>query len=55
MFWVIPSMHGFKAKHLTLLLTAVHDWTEALNYCLSTHCAFLDCAKAFDSVSHESC
>ena len=45
---------GFHRKRSTvsLLLQAVHDWAGSLNRCNSTHCLFLDLAKAFDSVSH---
>ena len=38
---------------LQLLVTAIHDWAEALNSHLSTHCVFVDFAKVFDSVPHE--
>ena len=37
---------------LYLLLQAVHDWAGSLEHRNSTHCLFLDLAKAFDSVSH---
>ena len=45
---------GFRRKSstVTLLLRAVHDWAESLERRNSTHCLFLDLAKAFDSVSH---
>jgi len=45
---------GFWHKHSTvsLLLEAVHDWAKSLEHPNSTHCIFLDLAKAFDSVSH---
>ena len=45
---------GFRSKRSTvsLLLSAVHDWAKSLNDHLSTHCVFIDFAKAFDSVSH---
>ena len=42
---------GFRRKS-SLLLRAVHDWAESLERRNSTHCLFLDLAKAFDSVSH---
>ena len=49
------AQFGFRAKRSTvsLLLSAVHDWAETLNRRLSTHCIFIDFAKAFDSVPHE--
>ncbi len=49
------SQFGFRIKHSTaaLLMTAIHDWAETLNNRLSTHCVFIDFAKAFDSVPHE--
>ena len=45
---------GFRSKYSTtsLLLHAVHDWAGSLEHRNSTHCLFLDLAKAFDSVSH---
>ena len=45
---------GFRSKRSTvsLLLLAVHDWAKSLNDHLSTHCVFIDFAKAFDSVPH---
>ena len=46
---------GFRSKWSTvsLLLLAVHDWAKSsLNDHLSTHCVFIDFAKAFDSVPH---
>ena len=45
---------GFRCKRSTvsLLLQAVYDWAGSLNHRNSTHCLFLDLAKAFDSVSH---
>ena len=45
---------GFCSKRSTtsLLLQAVHNWTGSLEHRNSTHCLFLDLAKAFDSVSH---
>ena len=49
------SQFGFRIKHstATLLMTAIHDWAETLNNRLSTHCVFIDFAKAFDSVPRE--
>ena len=48
------AQFGFRQKRSTtsLLLSAVHDWAFNLNERLSTHCVFLDFAKAFDSVPH---
>ena len=45
---------GFRCKRsiVSLLLQAVHDWAESLDRHNSTHCIFLNLAKAFDSVSH---
>ena len=45
---------GFRHKRSTvsLLLQAVHDWAGSLDRRNSTHCLFLDLAKAFDYVSH---
>ena len=45
---------GFRRNRSTisLLLQAVHDWAGSLERRNSTHCLFLDLAKAFDSVSH---
>ena len=36
-----------------MLLSAVNDWSSHFNDWLSTHCVFLDFAKAFDSVPHQ--
>ena len=41
-----------KRSTVSLLLQAVHDWAGSLDRRNSTHCLFLDLAKAFDSVSH---
>ena len=45
---------GFRHKRSTvsLLLEAVNDWAVSLENRNSTHCVFLDLARAFDSVSH---
>lgn len=49
------TQFGFRANHSTvsLLLSAVHDWSLCLELRSSVHCIFLDFAKAFDSVAHE--
>ena len=48
------ALFGFRPKRSTtsVLLSAVHDWAFNLNERLSTHCVFLDFAKAFDSMPH---
>ena len=45
---------GFHRKRSTvsLLLQTVHDWAGSLDHHNSSHCIFLDLAKAFGSVSH---
>ena len=49
------TQFGFRANRSTvsLLLSAVHDWSLCLELRNSVHCVFLDFAKAFDSVAHE--
>lgn len=49
------TQHGFRSCRSTtsLLLTVVHDWALSLEHRSTTHCVFLDCAKAFDSVPDE--
>ena len=49
------TQFGFRANHsiVSLLLSAVHDWSLCLELRNSVHCVFLDFAKAFDSVAHE--
>ena len=49
------TQFGFRANRSTvsLLLSAVHDWSLCLELRSSVHCIFLDFAKAFDSVAHE--
>ena len=44
------AQFGFRVKCSTtsLLLSAVNDWASHLNCRLTTHCAFLNFAKAFD-------
>ena len=52
---ISPCQYGFhkncSASHL--LVQVVHDWAKALDSCSSSHCLFLDFAKAFDSVPHQ--
>ena len=52
---ISSCQYGFRkncsASHL--LVQVVHDWAKALNYRGSSHCLFLDFAKAFDSVPHQ--
>jgi len=47
--------HGFQPNHSTIssLLTVIHKWALSLEHRSTTHCIFLDYAKAFDSVPHE--
>ena len=49
------AQFGFRSHRSTvsLLLSAVHDWSLSLELRNSVHCVFLDFAKAFDSVAHE--
>ena len=49
------TQFGFRAQRSTvsLLLSAVHDWSLCLELRNSVHCVFLDFAKAFDCVAHE--
>ena len=49
------AQFGFRTKRSTtsLLLSAVDDWASHLNKQLTTHCVFLNFAKAFDSVPHQ--
>ena len=51
------SVHqfGFRPNHSTvsLLLNAVNDWALNLEHRRTSHCLFLDFAKAFDTVPHE--
>ena len=46
---------GFRANRstVTLLLSAMNDWSSCLERRSTTHCVLLDFAKAFDSVPHE--
>ena len=49
------AQFGFCSRRSTvsLLLSAVHDWSLCLELRSSVHCVLLDFAKAFDSVAHE--
>ena len=49
------TQFGFHANRSTvsLLLSAVQDWSFCLELRSSVHCMFLDFTKAFDSVAHE--
>ena len=46
---------GFRPDHSTvsLLLNSVHDWALNLEHRKTSHCLFLDFAKAFNAVPHE--
>ena len=52
---ISSCQYGFRkncsASHL--LVQVVHDWAKALDSRKSSHCLFLDFAKAFDSVPHQ--
>ena len=49
------NQFGFRVNRstITLLFSAIHDWSSCLECHSATHCVFLDFAKAFDSVPHE--
>ena len=49
------AQFGFCAQCSTvsLLLSAVHDWSLCLELCNGVHCVFLDFTKAFDCVAHK--
>ena len=49
------AQFGFRShcSTVSLLLSAVHDWSLCLELRSSVHCVLLDFAKAFDSVAHE--
>ena len=53
---ISDNQFGFRTNRstITLLLTAIHDWTLCLEHRSTTHYAFLDFAKAFNSVPHEN-
>ena len=52
---ISSCQYGFRkncsASHL--LVQVIHDWAKALDSRKSSHCLFLDFAKAFDSVPHQ--
>ena len=51
---ISDNQFGFCANHSTVtLLLSIHDWSSCLERRSTTHCVFLDFAKAFDSVPHE--
>ena len=49
------AQFGFRSHRSTvsLLLSAVHDWSLCLELRSSVHCVLLNFAKAFDSMAHE--
>jgi hypothetical protein len=49
-----PSQHGFRSKKSTLtnMLSCLHHWYQAVDAGDVIHCAYLDFAKAFDTVPH---
>jgi len=51
---ISAQQHGFMMRKSTVsnLLEAVNDWTIAINDKISVVIAYIDYAKAFDSVSH---
>ena len=48
---ISDNQFGFHANcsTVTLLLSAIHDWSSCLERCSTSHCVF----KVFDSVPHE--
>lgn len=48
------AQHGFRSKRscVTNLLTALDDWTQAVDNGKSVHVCYLDISKAFDRVNH---
>ena len=52
---ISPQQHGFLARRSTVsnLLESINDWTVAINNKNSVMIAYIDYAKAFDSVSHK--
>lgn len=50
-----PSQHGFRAGHScqSQLLETVHLWAKSIDDAKSSHIAFLDFSKAFDTVPHQ--
>ncbi len=49
------AQHGFLSKHSTVsqLMECLSDWTKALDCSKPVDVAYMDIAKAFDTVSHE--
>ncbi len=49
------EQHGFLSRHSTVsqLLECLSDWTKSLDSSKPVDVAYMDIAKAFDSVSHE--
>ncbi len=52
---ITDHQHGFLSQHSTVtqLLECLNDWTVALDSAQPVDVAYLDIAKAFDSVSHK--
>lgn len=52
--FIIPQQHGFRSMHSTQtnLITALDDWTMALDQGLHTDVIYIDVSKAFDHVNH---
>ena len=46
---ISDNQFGFRANRstVTLLLSTIHDWSLCLEHRSTTHCVFLDFAKAF--------
>ncbi len=52
---ITPNQHGFLSRHSTVsqLLECLSDWTKSLDSSIPVDVAYMDIAKAFDTVSHE--
>ena len=50
-----PQEHGFRPGHscTTNLLTAMEDWTQAVDHNTPVDVVYLDFSKAFDRVNHK--